>query len=359
MNQEIKVSVVIPIYNAERHLAQCLESVLKQSLQEIEVICVDDGSTDRSPEILRQYAQKDNRVRILSQKNQHAGVARNNGMKAARGRYLAFLDADDYYIDGALEQLLQVAEQNHLDFVKGSFFRLDVSSNLRYTTYYSTNSCISHSQRKRVLSFRKLPARLLNAADVPWNGLYRRTFLEKSNIHFNSLRCMNDHSFYIHCLLKAKRIMITNCNVTCYRTGQADSLIGRKAMNYSCQLESYAIVRQLCQSTEQPLARRVLQQELNGVFDWYQKLRPAAADPEALDLQLREFLQRYDEEDVGADFLREFSFLDLYYKLRYGIPAPGRRPIIPVRLFHCLQEHGWYYTFCLVCNKKMGGKPCG
>ena len=359
MNQEIKVSVVIPVYNAEHHLAQCLESVLKQSLQELEVICVDDGSTDRSLEILRQYAEQDRRVRVITQQNQYAGVARNNGMKVARGQYLAFLDADDYYIDGALEQLLQVVEQNHLDFVKGSFFRLDVSNNLRYTTYYSTNSCISHTKRKRVLSFRKLPARLLNAADVPWNGLYRRTFLEENNICFNSLRCVNDHSFYIHCLLKAKRMMITDCNVACYRTGQADSLTGRKAMHYSCQLESYAIVRQLCRGTEESRARRVLQQELNGVFDWYQKLRPPAADPETLDCQLKEFLRHYDEEDVGIDFLREFPFRDLYYRLRYGIPAPGRRPMIPVRLFRCLQEHGWYYTFYLICGKKMGGKPCG
>ena len=96
MNKETKVSVIIPVYNAEKYLRQCLDSVVNQTLRDIEIICVDDGSTDGSIEILREYEQKDSRVKVLCQKNQYAGVARNNGLSHASGEYVFFMDSDDY-----------------------------------------------------------------------------------------------------------------------------------------------------------------------------------------------------------------------------------------------------------------------
>ena len=113
----IKVSVIIPIYNEESHLQQCLDSVLAQTLQEIEVLCVDDGSTDRTPEMLQAYASKDTRVHVFRQQNQYAGAARNLGMKYARGRYLSFLDGDDYFEPDMLEKMYQAAESEKLDIV--------------------------------------------------------------------------------------------------------------------------------------------------------------------------------------------------------------------------------------------------
>ena len=93
----VKVSVILPIYNEEKYLAQCLDSICGQTLKEIEIICVDDGSTDNSPHILEDYAKKDSRIRLITQENQFAGAARNKGMACAVGKYLSFLDADDYY----------------------------------------------------------------------------------------------------------------------------------------------------------------------------------------------------------------------------------------------------------------------
>lgn len=354
----IKISVIIPVYNAEHYLPECLNSVLKQSLNEIEIICVDDGSKDASLEILNQYACNDNRIKILQQKNQYAGVARNNGMKIAKGKYVAFLDADDYYLEGALLNLYQLAEKNNLDFIKGSFCNLDVTNNFKYTNLYSVNSSVSAFQRYRVLSFEQIPARLLHIADVPWNGLYKKSFLLEHNIVFNFLRCVNDHSFFIHCLLKARRIMITNARVACYRVGQSDSLIGKKALHFECHLQSYKIVRELCNGVEPALAHLILRQELNGLLGWYEQLRPNAPQPKELDRQLTEFLQDYNEEDVAEDFLRTFSYRNLYYRLRYGTCAPGNRHSLPVRIWQCWQEHGWNYTVCRIGNNKLGVKPC-
>ena len=93
----VKVSVILPVYNVEKYLKECLDSILNQTLQEIEVICVDDGSTDRSLEILREYEKKDKRVIVLTQENKGAGAARNKGLAIAKGEYLSFLDSDDFF----------------------------------------------------------------------------------------------------------------------------------------------------------------------------------------------------------------------------------------------------------------------
>ena len=93
---KIKVSVIVPVYNAQDYLEQCIVSILEQTLQEIEVICVDDSSTDRSLEILKKYEKEDSRMRVLTQPNSGAGAARNRGLSQASGEYLSFLDADDF-----------------------------------------------------------------------------------------------------------------------------------------------------------------------------------------------------------------------------------------------------------------------
>ena len=99
----ISVSVIIPVFNAEKYLSQCLDSIVNQTLTNIEIICVDDGSTDTSFQILKEYEEKDSRVIVLSKSNAGAGTARNEGLKIAKGKYLSFLDADDFFERNMLE----------------------------------------------------------------------------------------------------------------------------------------------------------------------------------------------------------------------------------------------------------------
>ena len=91
-----KVSIIVPVYNAEKYLERCLQSILQQNMTDFELICINDGSTDRSNDILKQCVQKDQRVRLIEQKNQGVSVARNHGIDAASGEYIAFIDADDW-----------------------------------------------------------------------------------------------------------------------------------------------------------------------------------------------------------------------------------------------------------------------
>lgn len=109
--EEIKVSVIVPVYNTEPYLEQCIESILGQTLREMEVICVDDGSSDRSVEILKEKSRLDQRLRILTQKNSGGGAARNLGMKHAKGKYLVFLDSDDFFLPEMLEEMSARCEE--------------------------------------------------------------------------------------------------------------------------------------------------------------------------------------------------------------------------------------------------------
>ena len=111
------VSVIIPVYNVEEYLRQCLDSVREQTLSDIEIICVNDSSTDGSLSILEEYAKKDPRIQVVTQPNGGAGAARNKGLSMAAGKYLSFLDSDDFFEPDMLELAYKKAEEDKADFV--------------------------------------------------------------------------------------------------------------------------------------------------------------------------------------------------------------------------------------------------
>jgi len=117
MQSRYLISVVLPVYNAERFLRQCLDSIINQTLRNIEIICVDDGSTDGSLAILREYAARDARVIIVTQENKGAGAARNKGIEVARGEYLSFLDSDDFFELSMLEKAHAKVVKDNADIV--------------------------------------------------------------------------------------------------------------------------------------------------------------------------------------------------------------------------------------------------
>ena len=111
------ISVIIPVFNVEEYLEECISSILRQTLTDIEIICIDDGSTDSSPDILKKYAEQDRRITVYSQDNCGLSAARNLGMRAARGRYTYFIDSDDWLERDALRDLYTRAEKDQLDLL--------------------------------------------------------------------------------------------------------------------------------------------------------------------------------------------------------------------------------------------------
>lgn len=207
MKNEIKVSVIVPIYNAEKYLRQCLDSLLRQSLDSIEIICVDDCSTDKSLQILEEYLQYDRHIHIVKNViNSGAGESRNIGMKMAHGEYLAFLDADDFFEPTFLELTYNKAEKENADILIFDYTRYDNQSSntyecsvpLWYSKRVGKDGYISGANRKYMLN--TIPS-------VPWNKLYRRVFVEGANIIFQPLLYMDDTYFCSMILFLAKKIV--------------------------------------------------------------------------------------------------------------------------------------------------------
>ena len=126
INTNVKISVIVPVYNVEKWLNMCVDSILAQSYKNLEVILVNDGSTDKSKDICDSYSKKDNRVRVLNIKNSGQSVARNNGLKKATGDYILFVDSDDYISDNNIfKKFVKILEESNYDFIYTSYCRFE------------------------------------------------------------------------------------------------------------------------------------------------------------------------------------------------------------------------------------------
>ena len=200
------VSVILPVYNEEEFLRPCLDSLLAQSLGDIEIICIDDGSTDTSLEILREYAEKDRRLLILSQENKGAGAARNIGMEKASGAYLSFLDSDDFFEADMLKKLWCAAEQHQADI---TICRVDQYDSTRGMYRENNWSIMPWMLPKNPFSPDDIPEKIFNiGCGWAWDKLYRKDFVERCGIRFQEQRTTNDMFFVYSLYTKAQTIYV-------------------------------------------------------------------------------------------------------------------------------------------------------
>ena len=263
-----RVSVIIPVYNAEKYLRGCMDSVLGQSLRELEVICVDDGSTDGSAAILKEYAEKDSRVRVLHQENKGAGAARNLGIDAARGEYAAFIDADDSLCPDSLEPLYRQAERARADVIRSRAYDCDAQTGIRTESVHNALKRVPRFMFGKVLNYRRAYLLFPKVTVAPWGGLFRLEFLRKNGLRFNSLVCVNDRSFFWGCVLKAERTVFSGVYFINYRTNNDSSLIGSRIRNFDCHFKSYAHIYEMSRGLPPKMRRDLLSGEMLDIANW-------------------------------------------------------------------------------------------
>ena len=223
MGNSILVSVVIPVYNVELYLSQCLESLLSQTLKEIEIICVDDGSTDSSLDILDIFASKDNRIKVLKQKNQGTGIARNTGMDVASGDYIIFLDSDDFFDATMLAEMYQSAVENQSDVVVCKFRQYNNTTG----KYTRISKGINYRKLQNISSFSALDYTdiLLDFTTTsPWNKLFRREFIIENGLRFLGTKRANDGFVILSAITLANTISLVNKELLTYRVGLKTNL---------------------------------------------------------------------------------------------------------------------------------------
>ena len=195
----VKISVISPIYNVEKYMDRYFNSILNQTLKDIEIICIDDGSTDKSLEIIKDAAKKDSRIKVIAQENRGPGVARNQGLKIAQGEYIGFLDPDDWVDLNFYEELYNIAKSEDYDLVKGS--SETVFSNGKVEKHYINNEI------EEELKTEKVPFKTFQAW---WSAIYKKEILDKFDIWFADSFCCEDVAFFFKYLFITKSFSYTN-----------------------------------------------------------------------------------------------------------------------------------------------------
>ena len=207
--REVKVSVVVPVYNAEKFLRRGLDSLRKQTLKDIEIICVNDGSTDGSAAILAEYAAHDKRIKVITQENRYIGAARNRGIEAARGEYVGFMDQDDWVSLNYFEDLYNAAKKYNTDVA--------IAEQVYAIREKNTKLPLNHLLGKTAEAFDTVGAGLYRPRRYIWEKIYRRDFLNRHQIRFPTLRALyEDYNFMVQVLLYAKKIAVAYSGVYYY-----------------------------------------------------------------------------------------------------------------------------------------------
>ena len=220
------VSVVMPVYNVQLYLAEAIDSLLAQSMSDFELICVDDGSSDRTGEILETYSAKDSRIHVLRQDRRGAGAARNLGFREARGTYTIFLDSDDLFAPELLEHSIAQAEKTGADITAFQFKRL-------YQDGHLENRTGVHKEwlpaGVTVFNYQQCPDYIMSVINpTPWNKLYRTTFIREKKLRFEEISSSNDITFAAVSVAMAESITFLDEYLVTYRVGHGNTITSTK-----------------------------------------------------------------------------------------------------------------------------------
>ena len=191
----MKISVIIPVYNSSTYLRKCLDSVVNQTLKDIEIIIINDGSTDDSKNIIEEYSCKYKNIIFIDQENKGIGKTRNIGIKKATGEYITFVDSDDYIKENMLEEYYKYAKKHNFDLVIGSYIKK-----------INNKEIIFENNKFKTGNVKTTPQILYLIEYGPWAKLYKREMLINNNIYFDEKRKYEDMPFVSKALLKSKLI---------------------------------------------------------------------------------------------------------------------------------------------------------
>ena len=285
-----KVSILIPAYNVEPYIRQCLDSVCNQTLKEIEIIIVNDGSKDNTLSIITEYAAKDKRIIVIDKENGGYGKAMNVAASHASGDYIGIVEPDDCVAINMFETLYDKAKENDLDFIKADFYRFakdQYSGNVLYVLNRLTgdkekyNRIFNPSQKLESLRW------VMNT----WSGIYKRTFIEENHISYNETpgASFQDNGFWFQTFVFGKKAMILDVPLYRNRRDNPNSSVKDKTKVYSMNVE-YAHIRTILEKDPE------LWNRVKGYF-WLKKWDNYSATLNRIDKSARlEYIKSISEE---------------------------------------------------------------
>lgn len=226
----IKVSIVIPVFNVQKYLHECLDSLINQTLKDIEIICINDGSTDNSLNILKEYALKDSRIKVIDKENEGQGIARNLGIELAQGEFIGFVDPDDWLEPEMLEMMYNQAKVLFSQVVICDYKKYFEDDN-KYCDVNIFRKAVSLTKSKAVkfqpgenIDKKLLDSTLLVSPSYTVNAIYDSNLLKNNDIKFSDLRCYEDVIFNIRTRVLAQKVSYINSALYCYRIRKTSTL---------------------------------------------------------------------------------------------------------------------------------------
>ena len=282
----VKISVIVPVYNTEKYLRECLDSIVNQTFEDIEIICINDGSTDNSLDILKEYEKSDKRLSVVCQPNSGLSITRNHGIKLARGDYIYFIDSDDYLELTALEELYGISNENNLDILIFKLINFDDGTTNKYTSEYYEMEQFKYLNGK-VFNYADVGEDALNFAVSAPGKFYKMELIQ--NMEFPQNLIFEDNLFFAKAMLKANRVSFYDKHLY-YRRIRNDSITTTNTIRFA---DSIIIINKII--------------ELSKEFDVYGQLKYGLAKKKIDSAYFRYSLvgDEYKEEffkRVRADF---------------------------------------------------------
>ncbi len=273
-----KVSIILPVYNVAPYLRQSLDSIIAQTLTDIEIICVDDGSTDDSGKILDEYKEKDNRITVIHKRNAGTGAARNDGLKIATGKCIGFVDPDDWILPNMYERLYNILQDKELDIV---MFTPDVFND--QTQKHEGFLYFQDSNFPKILDDKIFNKDDISPFSYPmcvWNKLYRKKLFDDNNIDFAEGLDFEDHKVIFKSLFTAKRIYFIREKLYVYRHSRQGSILSDNDTRMFDHIKIYDIVENILKETGnwEKFHLDFLRYKVHNILYYYTMIKPQYKD---------------------------------------------------------------------------------
>lgn len=354
--ENIKISVIIPVYNEEDYLEECLDSVLAQTLKEIEVICVDDGSTDNSARILVEYAKKDPRIIVLKQNNQYAGTARNLGMRNASGKYFSFLDADDIFSPFLLEKMYLAAEMYSSDVVICNFNYYDTQSGRREKGKLQDMEI--SPQNPYQFCWEDIPEQLLQISrGWAWDKLFLADFVKQYGLTFSKTRTANDAYFVCMALARANRITKIDDYLVTQRINNKNSLSNTREKSWYCGFQMLDDIKKGLEDANlyEQLEKTFLNFTLDYLIWSLENMEPYAAKEKIYEYIRKECEPKFKISNFPAGYYydlrqyKEYLYIKEHLFVEYMIEKKNKE-------LEAIWQ-GRYSNLCMVAQEKIWPFP--
>lgn len=299
-----KISVVVPVYNVEKYLKECIDSIINQTLEDIEIICVNDGSTDSSLDILNDYAKKDSRIIVINKSNSGYGHTMNMGLNAATGEYIGIIESDDFADKNMFEDLYKLAKEYDADIVKGDWYNYWSKNK-----FARKNNRISSAKALK-LTNSKLDKSLLRINPSVWSAIYKKEFLNKYNIRFLETpgASYQDLAFSFKIFALAEKVILTDKAYLYYRQDNMNSSVKSKTKVY-CVCDEYEEIDRFLEQYPDLKFEFKVQEEItryNGYVSSVLRIDDSVK-PEFVKVFSDHFKEEYNTGLLGNEFFKKIN----------------------------------------------------